>query len=178
MRRITTALIGALFLLSGCSGMKPQDFADRKPDFRPERFFAGKSEAWGIFEDRFGNLRTSFKVKIDGQWNAQSQTLVLTEDFVYDDGKTEQRVWTLVKQDDNTYQGTAGDVIGSAVGLAYGNAMNWRYDFRMKVNDMQFSVNFNDWMFQMDERVMINRASVTKFGVEIGTASIFFMRSQ
>ncbi|MFY7958944.1 MAG: DUF3833 family protein, partial [Elsteraceae bacterium] len=37
--------------------MKPQDFADRKPDFRPERFFAGKSEAWGIFEDRFGKRR-------------------------------------------------------------------------------------------------------------------------
>lgn len=176
MLRILSALAGALLLLSGCSGMKPQDFADRKPDFRPERFFAGKSEAWGIFEDRFGKLRASFKVQIDGQWNPQTQTLVLTEDFVYDDGKTEQRVWTLVKKDENSYEGTAGDVIGTAEGLAYGNAMNWRYDFRMKVGDTQFSVNFNDWMFQMDERVMINRASVTKLGVEIGSASIFFMK--
>lgn len=176
MHRYLIALTGALLLLAGCSGMKPKDFADRKPDFRPERFFLGKSEAWGIFEDRFGKLRASFKVEIDGKWDPQTQTLVLTEDFVYDDGKTEQRVWTLVKKDDNTYVGTAGDVIGSATGLAYGNAMNWIYDFNMKLGDNSFSVKFNDWMFQMDERVMINRASVTKLGIEIGTASIFFMR--
>jgi hypothetical protein len=177
MHRQLILAFAVLFLVPGCGGMNIEDFKGSKPEFRPEAYFAGKSEAWGIFEDRFGKLRAQFKVDIDGQWDPTSRTLVLTEDFLYSDGKTERRVWTLRKRGDNDFTGSAADVVGEAVAQVQGNAMNLRYDFNMKIGDMTVRVHFDDWMFLMDEQVMINRATVTKFGLEIGSATIFFRKA-
>lgn len=176
MKRALTGLLAALVLLSGCSTMKPQDFAKTEPNLVIEEYFAGYTKAWGIFEDRFGTLRREFVVDIDGVWNPDTRTLVLTEDFLYSDGETERRVWTIVKLDDNRYQGTAADVIGTAEGLAFGKALNWRYDFNLKVGDSRWAVHFDDWMFLQDKDTLINRARVSKLGVEIGEATLFFRK--
>ena len=88
----------------------------------------------------------------------------------------DRRVWTIRKIDDHTYEGTADDVVGTATGITYGNALNWQYDFDLQVGDSTFRVHFDDWMFLQDEDVMINRADVTKFGFTVGEASIFFQR--
>ncbi|MEJ0067837.1 MAG: DUF3833 family protein [Pseudomonadota bacterium] len=47
-----------LLSLTGCMSMTVQDFADKKPHFAVEEYFAGKTKAWGIFQDRFGNVET------------------------------------------------------------------------------------------------------------------------
>ena len=173
---IRPTLIAALLLtlLTGCSGMKPEDFADREPRFRIEEYFAGKTRAWGIFQDRFGTLRRQFVVDIDGTWDGE--TLTLVEDFVYDDGETEQRVWRITKSGAHSYEGRADGVIGIAKGESYGNALNWRYDFALKVGDSLWNVHFDDWMFLQGDGVMINRASVTKFGIELGQVTIAFRK--
>ena len=85
MRNIIAALSLAL-LLTGCNTMKLEDFSDTKPEFVLEAYFAGETRAWGIFEDRFGNLRRQFVVDITGTWNGQE--LVLDERFAYSDGET------------------------------------------------------------------------------------------
>ena len=43
------------------------DFADNRPALKLEDFFDGRSYAYGIFEDRFGNLKRQFRVQIDGR---------------------------------------------------------------------------------------------------------------
>ena len=161
-------------LLAGCGSMKPEDFAGRTPAFAIERYFAGTTRAWGIFEDRFGNLRREFVVDIQGTWDGE--TLTLVEDFVYSDGETEQRTWTIRKTGPHDYEGRADGVIGVARGKAYGNALNWTYKFALEVGESTWTVRFDDWMFLQDDGVMINRASVTKFGIEIGQATIFFQK--
>ena len=163
-----------VFVLAGCGGMDIEDFADTQPRFVLEQYFAGKSRAWGIFQDRFGNLRRSFVVDIDGQWDGERLTLV--EDFQYDDGTTERRTWRIRKLDQHTYEGSADGVVGTARGVSYGNALNWRYDFDLAVGDRTWRVHFDDWMFLQDDEVMINRATVSKWGFEIGEATIFFRR--
>jgi hypothetical protein len=35
-------------------------------------------------------------------------------------------------------------------------------------------VQFDDWMFLVDERVMLNRASMSKFGVHLGDVLLSF----
>jgi hypothetical protein len=154
--------------------MRVEEFEGREPRFVPEVYFDGKVRAWGIFEDRFGRLRRQFTVGIDGAWDGQA--LTLTEDFQYDDGKDEQRVWVITKTDTHTYKATADSIVGTAFGRSCGNAIKWHYMFALTVGGRERHVRFDDWMFQQDDDVVINRAKISKWGVEIGSTTIFFQR--
>jgi len=171
--KIFFMLLG-LGLLSGCAEMKPEDFAENQPRLVLEDYFAGKTKAHGIFEDRFGKLRRQFVVHIVGTWDGQ--TLVLEEDFLYSDGETDRRVWMLRKQDEHTYIGTANDVPEPTTMKVYGNAMNFRYNVDLKVGDGTLNVRFNDWMFLQPDGVIINRARISKFGFALGEATITFTK--
>jgi len=186
--RIKSALniVMALFLLGGtlgvvsaCARNDVTALAERGPKFVLEEFFAGDSVAYGVFEDRFGNLRRQFRVNLNGQIEGNKLTLV--EDFLYDDGERADRTWVIenLGQLDNgaiAYRGTAADVSGEATGSVVGNGLNWRYDVVLEMNGRQIEVNFDDWIYQQDENVAINRAYITKYGVEIGSVSIVFLR--
>lgn len=160
--------------LVGCSTMKPEDFTGTEPRLILEDYFSGQTKAWGIFQDRFGNLRRQFVVDIAGDWDGE--TLTLTEDFVYDDGELDQRIWRIRKIDENTYEGRADDVVGVAQGRSFGNALKWSYDLNLKVGDGTWRVHFNDWMFLQDQEVMINKADVSKFGINIGQVTLVFRK--
>ncbi len=175
MRATFFLITAAAVFLAGCGSMKPEDFAEREPRLLIEDYFAGKTRAWGIFQDRFGNLRRQFQVDIAGTWDGEALTLV--EDFLYDDGETEQRIWRIAKTGAHTYEGRAEGVIGVAEGAAYGNALNWRYRFALKVGDSTWNVLFDDWLFLQDDQVLINRADVTKFGVLLGEVTLLFYKS-
>ena len=86
-------------------------------------------------------------------------------------------MWTIRKIDAHRYEGQAADVIGVAVGEAYGNALNWQYDMDLKVGEGTLRVHFNDWMFLQESGVLVNRARVSKFGIEIGEVTLFFQKS-
>jgi hypothetical protein len=156
--------------------MKLADFAEQQPELLLENYFAGQTRAWGIFEDRFGNLRRQFTVDIDGTWNGEE--LVLDERFSYSDGETDRRVWRIRKRGDRGYEGRADDVVGTAVGEARGNALNWRYTMDLKVGDGSWRVTFDDWMFLQPDGVLINRARVSKWGITVGEATIFFVKDE
>ena len=154
--------------------MRAEDFAGQEPRFVLEEYFDGEVRAWGIFQDRFGTLRRQFQVDINGTWDGEVLTLV--EDFTYDDGETERRVWRVRRIDAHTYVGEADGVVGTATGRSYGNALNWRYDFDLRVGGRTWRVRFDDWMFLQPDGVMINRADVSKWGMNLGEATIFFQR--
>ena len=174
LRSIRAGIICACLLVSGCGSMKIEDFANTEPKFVLEEYFAGKTRAWGLFEDRFGDIRRQFVVDIDGQWDGE--TLVLTEDFTYSDGETEQRIWTIRKTGENTYEGTAEDVEGIAEGISAGQALNWRYALNLKVGDRTWRVNFDDWMVLQSDGVLMNRARVSKWGFSVGEVTLFFKK--
>ena len=70
--------------------------------------------------------------------------------------------------------GTAGDIIGTAQGRTFGNALNWIYDMNLKVGDSTWKVKFDDWMFLQPGGVLLNRATVSKLGFELGTITLSF----
>ncbi len=172
---IRGALVGLILaFIAGCSGMKAEQFAETTPALELFDYFEGRTIAWGIFEDRFGNLRRQFEVTIDGK--VDGDTLTLDEHFLYRDGETDRRVWTIQRKDEHNYTGTAGDVIGSAKGVLYGNALNWRYDMDLKVGEDVWRVTFNDWLYRQPGDVIINRATVSRWGFTIGTITLFFKK--
>lgn len=172
------ALVAPL-LLAACGGTPDlEDQVDGKPTFELERFFEGQLTAHGIFQDRFGDLRRSFVVDAVGVWDEAAKTLTLTEDFVYEDGTTERRVWVLEQTGDETWTGTAEGVVGEASGEEAGNAFNWVYTIDLQTPDGTLRASFDDWIWQLDENTAINRAYVSKFGIEIGQLSIVFRREE
>jgi len=155
--------------------MKAEDYAGTTPTLVLEDYFLGKVRAWGIFQDRSGKLRRQFTVDIDGRM--EGDELVLTEDFVYADGERSQRVWRIRRLDGHRYEGRAADVEGVAQGLAYGQALNWRYDLNLKVGEDTYRVRFDDWMFLHEDGVLVNRAAMSKFGIHLGDVTLFFQRA-
>lgn len=165
-----------ILALGSCGTMKPENFSGREPALVLEDYFAGRTKAWGIFEDRFGDLRREFVVDIDGTWDGRE--LVLDEHFVYADGETDRRVWRIVRTGEHSYSGEAADVVGPAQGTVYGNALNWRYDFDLDIGERTVRVSFDDWMFLQPDGVLINRAKVRKWGFELGSVTLFFRRAE
>ncbi len=166
--------LSALILLSGCNDMKTADFKNSEPKLVLETYFSGKTQASGIFEDRFGKVRRQFTVDIDGRWDGKE--LVLDERFEYSDKETDRRVWKILKTGESTYEGRADDVIGTARGDVSGNALNWRYDMDLKIGDGTMRVHFDDWMFLQPSGVLVNRARVSKLGIEIGSVTLAFTK--
>ena len=74
------------------------------------------------------------------------------------------------------YRGEAADVIGIAEGSANGSAFFWKYDVDLKISKSKLRVRFNDWIYQMDDYVAVNKATVSKFGIDIGEVTLFFVR--
>jgi len=169
-------LVAALLGLAACAGRPSLDdpaLSDRKLNL--EEFFAGKLVAHGQFQDILGNVSRRFTVHVDGTWNGQ--TLRLVEDFVYEDASTERRVWTLQKYGEDTWQGTAPGVIGVANGRERGDMFNWKYTIDLPTGDGETTrVTFDDWMWQLTDDRLLNRAYMERFGVTIGEVIIIFER--
>lgn len=167
-------LIVIAMMIGGCTNMKIEDFDNTQPLFVLEDYFAGETKAWGLFEDRFGRIQRQFVVDITGTW--EDNTLTLTEDFVYNDGETERRIWVLKKTGATTYEGTTENAIGVAKGTVNGNAFNWVYDFNLKVDDGFWKVKFDDWMILQPGGVLLNKATVTRWGIKLGTVYLSFSK--
>jgi hypothetical protein len=175
MRRIA---LSSLLVLAACTG-KPSfndaSLSDRQLEL--EQFFDGNLVAHGQFQDVFGTVRRQFTVKIRGDWDGER--LKLVEDFVYEDGSVEQRVWTLVKTGDETWRGTAPGVIGEAVGVEQGDRFNWRYTIDLPVPAADGAgkpvrVTFDDWIWLQSDTRAFNRAYMKRYGVDVGDVSISF----
>lgn len=161
--------------LSGCASKPvPSDYAQETPKLDLRTYFNGPLTAHGVFIDRSGRVVKRFTVKMVGTW--QGDTGVLEEDFFYSDGSTERRVWTLKDLGNGQWSGTAGDVAGEAHGEVAGNAFNWQYTLKLPVDGRVYEVQFDDWMYLMDEKIMLNRAVMSKFGITLGQVMLTFVR--
>jgi len=173
MRRLCHLVLLTLGL-TACStpSIDGDQYVDGGPEFRLERFFDGEVKAWGIVQDRSGNLVQRFEADIVGTW--ESGTLTLDETFSYDIGEgPEKRVWTITKNAEDRYTGSADDIAGPAAGSAYGNAMFWGYEMDLPVGDDTYRVTFEDWIWAVDDQRIFNRSYIKKFGLVFAEVTIF-----
>lgn len=173
---IAVTLFGSL--LASCSSPKIEQYQQQKPTLKLSEYFNGKMDAYGIFTNRSGEVVKRFKVVIDSKWETKDgiPTGTLDESFTYSDGTTQKRIWTIKETAPNIYEGTADDVLGKASGKASGNALNWKYTLLLPVDGTTYEVQFDDWMYQMDEKVMLNKAEMSKFGIKLGEVTLSFFK--
>lgn len=165
-------LLTTAALLSACSSPTVKTYEAEKPKLTLESYFNGKMKGHGIVMDRSGEVTRRFVVQLDGQWTGNTGTL--KEDFVWADGEKSQRIWTLIKNAEGQYEGTASDVIGKAKGASAGNAFNWTYTMDLKTKDSRYNINFDDWMYLVDENVLLNEATMYFYGFRVGKVLISF----
>ncbi len=171
---LTAATTTGAVTLAGCAGVDIAEYANEKPVLDLRRFFDGTVDAWGVFTDRSGKVVKRFTVVMQCSW--QGEQGVLDEAFTYSDGSTQRRVWRLTHLGGGRYSGRADDVVGEARGETRGNAFRWRYTLALPVDGRVWNVDFDDWMFQMSDRVMLNRATMSKFGITLGEVTLSFTR--
>jgi hypothetical protein len=169
------ALFVSVLSLAGCAAAPVESYRDEKPILSLERYFSGTVDGWGMFQDRSGKVLKRFYVRIDARWEGNVGTL--DEHFEWSDGKRTRRVWTVTRVDDHLYTGTAADVVGTAQGVAAGNALRWRYVLNLETDDGKtYEVDFDDWMYLIDDRTMLNRSYMSKFGFDLGQVTLSFTR--
>jgi hypothetical protein len=167
---------GSALALSACAGPQIADYAAETPVLDLRKYFTGTVDAWGIFTDRSGRVVKRFTVVIDCQW--QGDEGVLDEAFTYSDGTLQRRVWRLKALPNGRYEGRADDVVGMATGQTKGNAFQWQYTLALPVDGKVWEVQFDDWMFLMNDRVMLNKAVMSKLGVTLGEVTLSFSRRE
>ena len=174
MRKLFGIII--LILLTGCANtMKPTDFKDQKPRLVIEEYLSGNVKAWGVLQNRSGKVTRQFKADLNGEWDGSK--LVLNEVFNWNDGEKQTRQWVINKIDEHNYEGTASDVVGTAKGYSYGPAFKFEYVLLVPVKGKNIKITFDDWIFMQDDRVAINRATMTKFGIKVAELTVMFVKN-
>ena len=173
-RQVLLTLLVGPAALAGCASPQISDYARQRPKLELDRYFNGRVRAHGLFRKRGGEVVRRFTVLMDCRWEGNQG--VLDEAFTYSDGTTQRRVWRLTKLADGRYTGRADDVVGEAQGQTSGNAFRWNYTLRLPVDGREVEVQFDDWMFLIDESVMLNHATMSKFGIALGEVLLSFTK--
>ena len=162
----TISLLLLATLLCACSQVNVSDYQNNQPALVAEEFFNGKLTAHGVLKNRSGKVIRHFNADIVAYWRDGVGTL--EEDFIFDDGEKQRRVWTLVAQGDGRYTATAGDVIGESTAEVAGNSMFLNYVLRVPYNDSTIDLTIDDRMYLVSDKILINESKMKKFGIRVG----------
>ena len=163
-RSVWVLLMAAL--LAGCAGPALEDYSDRKPVLIPQAFFVGELSARGVVKDFSGEVIRTFDADISASWDSDGVG-TLDEEFRFDDGEVQTRVWTLTP-DNGALHADAGDVVEPGTMRWQGNAINMNYVLRVPYGDDTIDVRMDDWMYLITPDTLINQTTMTKWGIEVG----------
>lgn len=173
LQRVLVLSVG---LLTACTSQDIDHYAQRKPDFNPQRYFDGNLTAHGVLKNRRGEVTRHFNAAIKAYWRNGIGTL--EERFVFDDGEIQYRTWTLRPDTEGGYLATAGDVIGEGHAQVAGNAMNLQYTLRVNYRGDALELAVDDWMYRVDDNTVINESVLRKFGFKVGSIQLVIIRQR
>ena len=162
-----TALSTILF---ACSSQQLEDYRGTQPALDLKTFFDGELRAYGMLQNRAGEMTRRVTATIDASWEGDAG--ILEEEFIFDDGEIEYRTWHLTDHGNGRYTGTAGDVIGEAGGSIVGSVFQWQYQLEVPYGDGTISVALDDWLYLIDENHLINKTRLSKFGFRVGELTL------
>ncbi len=175
MKKLCATLASVAFLFTGCSSITAEDYAANTPKLDIRQYLNGPLEAWGMIYDYSGKVDSQFHVTMNGSWVGNKGTL--EEHFVFSDGRKDERVWTIEFTDEHNFKATAHDVVGNAEGSQYGNVVNMRYVLDAKrASGSTITLSMDDWLYLMDDKTLINRTKMRKFGLTVGELVITFRK--
>lgn len=163
-----------MILIVGCNGSDLEQYRDRQPLFNAESFFNGPLTAHGVLKDRSGNVTRHFNATINAYWKNGIGTL--EERFEFNDGEIQFRNWTLAPQGNGRYTATAGDVLGNGQAETAGNVFHLDYTLQINYQGRSLALAVDDWMFRVNDKVVINRSTLSKWGIHVGTIELAIIK--
>jgi len=165
----------AAVLLMGCSNMTLDKVASDTPVFDFVSFFEGHTRASGWFADRFGNVKRHFCGDFMGKQDGDR--FLLDEKLFYNDGVTEERVWSVEVGDNGEFRAESDSLVGPAVGRLKGNGLNIKCTMRVLVDGgKEWKLKMDDFMLYQSDGSLHNITHVNKWGLRIGTVSTQYVR--
>lgn len=164
---------GLLLMLSSCSTHSIDDYASNPLRLDLQHFFNGQLTAHGVLKNRSGEVTRYFNATINAYWKDGVGTL--EEKFIFDDGEIQYRTWTLTPSADG-YAATAGDVIGTGKALVRGNAMQLNYVLEINYKGSPLQLQVDDWMWQVDNKVLLNESTLRKWGFKVGSIQLVIIK--
>ncbi|CAA6811605.1 MAG: DUF3833 domain-containing protein [uncultured Campylobacterales bacterium] len=155
-----------ILIFTGCS-MKLEDFKNTTPKFIPKVHLNGTIKAYGLIKSRSGKITRRFEADMIGSWE-ENGSGELKENFIYDDGEKEQRIWKLTPNKDGSYNATANDIVGVGVMKVEGNSLFIDYVLRITYNEKPLDVRIKDWLHLQNDGVILNNSDITKWGFKVG----------
>jgi hypothetical protein len=159
------ALCTIASLIAGCDRQRTGSAtAGIGPAFDPVAFFDGHTQSWGVIESRSGAPIERIVTDGHGWINAANQ-LRMVQRLSFQDGKTQERNWTVWRTGPDRFEATANDMVGSVAGEADGGTFHWQWVLARSPGNALLNVTMNQWMYRVDDGSVMIRTTVTKFGV-------------
>jgi hypothetical protein len=171
------SMMGAVLLFAGCSPMDLSDFADRRPELLPERFFVGELRGWGLETGPLGGIGRRIEVQASGRFDEATQTLTLEETYRFDDGHDDRLRWQIRRLGDGRYEATEARAPEPGEGQAAGSAFRLTYRRDVPQTDGSSTVlSFDDWFIRIDRDTVMVRATISKLALPIGSMTVLYRR--
>ena len=159
-------------LLAGCA-INIESYKKQSPAFSMQEFFNGKLCVWGVVRKRSSQVNRKFIADIIATLDGNK--LVLDEKFLFDDGEEQTRVWSFVESN-GSWSGTAADVVGTASAEIAGDTLHLTYQLKVTVEEDEYIIDMDDWLHQIDDRVLMGSTQMTKWGIDMGSIDIVIQR--
>ncbi len=150
---------------------------ERGRPFRPEVFFLGRTEGWGVARSLTGRIMRRCRVVTEGRLDEAYQAIHFDEVFDWDDGESDEWRWAMTR-------GLNGDYV-AAEALA-GAGIQGRYDggdylltFRrpLKAGGGGPRPRFSTRFTLISPDVALKTVSVSLYGIPVGSLSAFHKRA-
>lgn len=149
----------------GFTAQKPQDYTDTKPNFDIRTHLNGTIACEGVIYRPFGRVASRFVATFTAQWDGNFGEM--EEVFQYDSGATQTRQWVLHVNPDGQITARAPDLIGRAHGQQTGATVKLNYRIQLQEDAGGHVLKVTDWMYLMENGVIINRSQMRKFGIKV-----------
>jgi Protein of unknown function (DUF3833) len=175
MNKLFSAFSGLALLLGGCAPVTSDDYVGTRPKLDIRQYLNGNLEASGVLLNWRGAVASHFSVKMKGTWVNNIGTL--EEDFIFNDGRKDRRVWTITFKDDVNFTAKAHDTVGEATGSQAQNIALMNYVLTVKRdNGATIDLTLDDRLFLLDEKTLINHTRMKKWGLTVGQLLISFTK--
>lgn len=144
---------------------KPEHYIGTTPAFDIRTHLSGPIQSEGVIFGPNGRAVSRFVADMDGDWSGS--TGVLREHFKYSSGEKQDRAWRLRIGNDGSFTAEADDIIGKAQGHQEGATVCMTYRIRLKEEAGGHVLDVTDWMYMMDNGVIMNKSEMRKAGVKV-----------
>ncbi|MEM6462772.1 MAG: DUF3833 family protein [Pseudomonadota bacterium] len=168
IQTITTGLTAVAASFNGAANA-----SESGGQFVLEDFFVGRTVAEAKFT-AINGVKRHFRIDITGVW--ENDTLSLHEEFSFEDGETDTKIWYFEKKAKGRYIASRSDLLRPVEATIRNNTLRYTYSLYLDPENRKNVVLFRDRITVVDNRTLQNTAVVHKFGIPVGLVRGTFVK--